>query len=145
MEATTAGGTVKLTGTFVNLGNGQLLNRSFYRQFSFDTDKGSLNIRVSFPSSMVGNADPNLYKEHTLYEFPLSLQETGRMASTVAEAYFSDTNAAFFRSGNLKGKITLRQNHVYAGVTYGLFGEVDMDVTGKDQKAYKLKGIFWKK
>ncbi len=134
----------KLSGASVVLGNGQLLNNSFYRQFTVGTNKGDLTFRFSFPSSMIGKAEANMYKEHTLYEYTLSLQETGNLTDVVAESYFSGSST-FFYDDNAEGKIILRGNYTYAGIKYSVFGEVDMIVTGKDNKNYTIKGVFWKK
>jgi hypothetical protein len=143
-EAIASGNSEKLSGASVVLGNGQLLNNSFYRQFTVGTNKGDLAFRFSFPSSMIGKAEANMYKEHTLYEYTLSLQETGNLTDVVAESYFSGSST-FFYDDNAEGKIILRGNYTYAGIKYSVFGEVDMIVTGKDNKNYTIKGVFWKK
>lgn len=143
VTVTSTSGKETITGTFVTLGNGQLLNSSFYRQFNISTDKGSLNFRFSFPSSMIGKVDANMYKKHALYEFPLSLQESGSLSSVIAEGYFSSSSV--FNTNNIKGNVTLKQNHLYGTITYSLFAEFEATVIGKDNKTYSLSGVFWKK
>lgn len=140
----TGGGKAEtITGAYVTLGSGQLMNQSFYRQYQISTSQGSFYVRFSFPSSMIGKAEENMFKEHTLYEYTLPLQESGTIKSVVAEAYFS--SSSFFDDDNASGNVVLRNNYSVNGVNYSIFGEIDADIEGNDGIVYNVKGYFWKK
>lgn len=142
-EISNAGKTETISGSFVNLGNGQLLNQAFFRQFSISTNDGTLNLRLSFPSSMIGKVEENLYKKHNLYEYPLTLNETSKLKELVAEAYFSSSKS--LSSYNASGKVDIKSNFSVNGTIYSVFGEVDFNVRGQNGQIYFIKGYFWKK
>ncbi len=142
-KVTGGGKTETITGSYVTLGSGQLMNQSFYRQYQINTSVGSFYLRFSFPSGMIGKAEENMFKEHTLYEYTLSLQESGAIRSVVAEAYFS--SSSFFDGDNASGSVVLRNNYSVNGVNYSIFGEMDAAVKGTDGVMYNVKGYFWKK
>ena len=140
-EVSSAGKSETITGTSVILGSGQLLNQSFFRQFNISTSKGTLNLRLSFPSSMIGKVDANMYKYHDLYEYPLDLQNTGNLSSEVAEIFSS----SIFAEGNASGIVTLKQNESINGTNYAVYGEAEFSIRGKDNITNFVKGYFWKK
>ncbi len=142
-EVSNAGKTETISGSFVNLGSGQLLNQAFFRQFSISTNDGTLNLRFSFPSSMIGKVEDNLYKNHLLYEYPLSLEATNNLKELIAEAFFSSSKT--FSTSNAKGKVDIKSNFSVNGTLFSVFGEVDFTVRGQDGQTYFVKGYFWKK
>lgn len=142
-EVSNAGKSETISGSFVNLGSGQLLNQAFFRQFRINTNDGTLDLRFSFPSSMIGKVEANLYKVHLLYEYPLSLEATNNLKELIVEAFFSNSNT--FSTNNAKGKVDIKSNFSVNGTLYSVFGEVDFTVRGQDDQTYFVKGYFWKK
>lgn len=143
LEVTTSGKTEKISGSSVIPGNGQLMNQSFFRQFGISTTSGTLYLRFNFPSSMIGKVDENMFKEHGLTEYRLSLQESGSITGVAAEAYFPSSQ--IFVDENSTGKVLLRKNHEVNKIIYSVFGEAEINVKGKDGQLYFIKGYFWKK
>ena len=142
-EVSTAGKAENLSGTSVILGSGQLSNQSFYRQYNISTSNGTLNLRFSFPSSMIGKVDANLFKEHTFYEFPLKLEDSGYIEGVVPELFFS--SGSLFSQNNATGKVNIKSNESINETNYSIYGEVEFSLLGKDAKTYFVKGYFWKK
>lgn len=133
----------KISGDYVHMTAGQLLNGAFYRQIQISTSKGALNIRVNFPSSMVGKVDENLYSSHQLYEYAIPLEETSYLKSVVVEGYFP--SSSFFDKKNGSGSVELYNKYTVNALLFELYGKLGMNVQGKDGNIYRLEGYFWKK
>ena len=142
-EVSSAGKTETISGTSVILGSGQLMNGSFYRLYSISTSNGTLYLRFSFPSKMVGKVEANLFKTHTLYEYLLSLNDSVYIDEVVSELSFSSGSS--FSDKNATGKVNMKTNESINGTNYSLFGETEFSVKGKDAQTYFVKGYFWKK
>lgn len=135
-------GTDTLKSVGINIGSGQLLEQSFYRLVNVPTPRGSFNYRVSFPKSMILQADDTWYSRLKLSTVRLPLEETKYIKAPYAELEFS--SSTFFSTDNVSGTVELKNNYQHEDNKYELFGEVDITVKGRDNAVYELKGFFWK-
>ena len=127
----------------INIGSGQLLEQAFYRVVNVPTPRGAFNYRVSFPRTMIFEADETWYSRLKLSTVRLPLEETKYIKAPYAEVNFS--SSSFFSSDNASGTVELKNNYERKEEKFELFGEVDITVKSRDNAVYELKGVFWKK
>lgn len=131
-----------ITGDYVSLSGGQLMDQAFYRNYNVYTTKGSFNLRISFPAAWKDNVDPALYTKHSLNTFILSLEESKFIKTPYAELSFS---GAYFKKNNASGEVELKNYYKYQKTEYSLLVDVLARVEGVDGNYYEIKGYFWKK
>lgn len=127
----------------IGIGSGQLLEQAFYRVVNVPTPRGSFNYRVSFPKTMISQADETWYSRLKLSTIRLPLEETRHIRAPYAELDFS--SSSFFSRDNASGTVELKNNYQRNEIKYELFGEIDINIKGQDNAVYELKGFFWKK
>lgn len=120
--------------------NGQLLSGDYYKQLRIGTTMGTMELRMSFPST----APPTGLIEgvHQLRPSRLFLEDTGDLEEVQVEVYFQRSDPPFDPFTNAVGEVEIFLDADNGISVYDIAGNVNLEIAGADGR-YVITGSFW--